>query len=147
MIKRARFKKSNSVKAEDSDDAEMQNLSDIDEDALDKELELSDVEGGLKNNKYHIMSRSKKGKMRKRLHQQQQQKKEGMMSIVDKHLIHKNDRLRKTRYKVNRQRTLIFASRGVNQRMRHLMEDIRDLVPHSKREPKFRFHHFGPFSL
>lgn len=41
----------------------------------------------------------------------------------------------KTRYK-NKQRTLVFASRGVNERSRHLMKDLIDLLPHSKTEPK-----------
>ena len=58
------------------------------------------------------------------------------MSIVNKNTIHHNDRLRKTKY-INKQRTLIFASRGINQRMRHLMNDLRILLPHSKTEPKF----------
>jgi len=51
-------------------------------------------------------------------------------------LIHENERLRQTQY-VNKQRTLIFATRGINQRMRHLMQDLRDLLPHSKAEAKF----------
>ncbi len=36
----------------------------------------------------------------------------------------------------NRQRTLILCSRGVNQSQRHLMNDLIDLIPHSKKEPK-----------
>lgn len=37
----------------------------------------------------------------------------------------------------NKQRTLVFASRGVTSRFRHLCEDIRKLLPHHKTEPKF----------
>jgi len=37
----------------------------------------------------------------------------------------------------NKQRTLVFASRGVTSRFRHLMEDLRKLLPHHKTEPKF----------
>jgi len=36
----------------------------------------------------------------------------------------------------NRQRTLVLCSRGVNSRYRHLMNDIIDLLPHSKKEVK-----------
>ena len=36
----------------------------------------------------------------------------------------------------NRQRTLILCSRGVNSRYRHLMNDVIDLLPHSKKEVK-----------
>ena len=36
----------------------------------------------------------------------------------------------------NRQRTLLLCSRGVNARFRHLMSDIIDLMPHSKKEAK-----------
>jgi len=37
----------------------------------------------------------------------------------------------------NKQRTLVFASRGVSSRFRHLCEDIKKLLPHHKAEPKF----------
>mmetsp|Transcript_18597 Transcript_18597/g.51935 ORF Transcript_18597/g.51935 Transcript_18597/m.51935 type:complete len:359 (-) Transcript_18597:119-1195(-) len=37
----------------------------------------------------------------------------------------------------NKQRTLVFASRGVTSRFRHLCEDIKKLLPHHKSEPKF----------
>jgi len=37
----------------------------------------------------------------------------------------------------NKQRTLVFCSRGVTSRFRHLTEDIRKLLPHHKTEPKF----------
>ncbi|CAG5121273.1 unnamed protein product [Candidula unifasciata] len=36
----------------------------------------------------------------------------------------------------NKQRTLIFSSRGISFRTRHLMLDLRTLMPHSKAEPK-----------
>eukprot|EP00039_Didymoeca_costata_P000406 m.45433 g.45433 ORF g.45433 m.45433 type:complete len:353 (+) comp10244_c0_seq1:1708-2766(+) len=36
----------------------------------------------------------------------------------------------------NRQRTLIFSSRGVSYRARHLMQDLRVLLPHSKKDVK-----------
>merc|ERR550539_827466 len=41
----------------------------------------------------------------------------------------------KTKYK-NKHRTLVFAARGIADRGRHLMKDIRDLLPHSKKEAK-----------
>lgn len=37
----------------------------------------------------------------------------------------------------NKQRTLVFASRGVDGRHRHLLEDLRKLMPHHKTESKF----------
>jgi len=37
----------------------------------------------------------------------------------------------------NKQRTLVFHSRGVTSRFRHLTEDIKKLLPHHKTEPKF----------
>lgn len=37
---------------------------------------------------------------------------------------------------VNKQRTLVIASRGVTQTNRHLMQDIISLLPHSKKEAK-----------
>jgi ribosome biogenesis protein BRX1 len=37
---------------------------------------------------------------------------------------------------VNKQRTLVFSSRGVTHRDRYLMSDIRDLLPHSKKDVK-----------
>jgi len=37
----------------------------------------------------------------------------------------------------NKQRTLVFCSRGVTSRFRHLMEDVKKLLPHHKTEPKF----------
>jgi ribosome biogenesis protein BRX1 len=38
---------------------------------------------------------------------------------------------------VNKQRTLIIASRGISHRDRHLLADLRDLMPHSKKDSKF----------
>jgi len=45
-----------------------------------------------------------------------------------------------TKYKVkytNKQRCLVFASRGINARHRHFMSDVRNLLPHSKKDVKF----------
>lgn len=36
----------------------------------------------------------------------------------------------------NKQRVLVFCSRGLGARERHLMEDLRQMMPHSKTEPK-----------
>jgi hypothetical protein len=38
---------------------------------------------------------------------------------------------------VNKQRTLLIASRGISHRDRHLLADLRDLLPHSKKDSKF----------
>lgn len=37
---------------------------------------------------------------------------------------------------INKQRVLVFASRGINHRDRHLMEDIKTLMPHHRTEAK-----------
>ena len=36
----------------------------------------------------------------------------------------------------NKQRVLVFGSRGMTARYRHLMEDVRNLIPHHKKESK-----------
>jgi len=38
---------------------------------------------------------------------------------------------------INKQRTLVFGTRGISHRDRHLMEDLRDMLPHSKKDVKF----------
>ena len=38
----------------------------------------------------------------------------------------------------NKQRVLILGSRGIGHRDRHLMDDLRDLMPHCRRESKVR---------
>jgi len=39
----------------------------------------------------------------------------------------------------NKQRVLIFSTRGITHRYRHLMNDLRILLPHSKKRIKIRF--------
>jgi ribosome biogenesis protein BRX1 len=51
--------------------------------------------------------------------------------LADAQYIQKDTRWR------NKQRTLVFCSRGVTSRFRHLCDDIRKLLPHHKSEPKF----------
>ena len=36
----------------------------------------------------------------------------------------------------NKQRMLLLSSRGITARYRHLLEDLRTLIPHSKKESK-----------
>lgn len=38
----------------------------------------------------------------------------------------------------NRERTLVFCSRGVTSQFRHLMDDVRRLLPHHKKDAKVR---------
>lgn len=38
---------------------------------------------------------------------------------------------------INKQRTLILSTRGISHRDRHLLTDLRDLLPHSKKDIKF----------
>lgn len=44
------------------------------------------------------------------------------------------ERIRKSY--VNKQRVLVLCSRGITFRFRHLMQDILDLLPHSKKDVK-----------
>ena len=37
---------------------------------------------------------------------------------------------------VNKQRVLVFCSRGITTRYRHLMDDFRKLLPHHKKDVK-----------
>jgi hypothetical protein len=37
---------------------------------------------------------------------------------------------------INKQRTLIFSTRGITHRDRHLIQDLRDLLPHGKKDNK-----------
>ena len=39
---------------------------------------------------------------------------------------------------VNKQRCLVFCSRGIIPRYRHLLEDFRKLIPHHKKDVKVR---------
>jgi hypothetical protein len=39
----------------------------------------------------------------------------------------------------NKTRCLVFGSRGMTARYRHLLEDVRNLLPHHKKESKARF--------
>jgi len=61
----------------------------------------------------------------------QQEKANDPYLLADAEYIQKDTRWR------NKQRTLVFCSRGVTSRFRHLCEDIRKLLPHHKTEPKF----------
>lgn len=38
---------------------------------------------------------------------------------------------------INRQRLLVITSRGITYRHRHLIQDLTQLLPHSRKEPKF----------
>jgi len=55
----------------------------------------------------------------------------------DPYLLADADYIQKdTRWR-NKQRTLVFCSRGVTHQFRHLCDDIRKMLPHHKVEPKF----------
>lgn len=45
------------------------------------------------------------------------------------------DRTPRTQYR-NKQRTLVLCSRGIGSRERHLMNDLIDLIPHSRKDTK-----------
>jgi len=57
--------------------------------------------------------------------------------VNDPYLMADADYIKKdTRWR-NKQRSLVFCSRGVTSRFRHLSEDIKKMLPHHKTEPKF----------
>jgi len=81
--------------------------------------------------------------MLKRKRQAEESKQQKTSSnAADQSSTHKNKVQRKeeardvTRY-VNKQRTLVLSSRGVTHRDRHLMADLRDLLPNAKKDVKF----------
>lgn len=45
---------------------------------------------------------------------------------------------KRTRTAAVKQRVLVFSARGVTSRFRHLMEDVRKLLPHHKKDAKVR---------
>ena len=47
----------------------------------------------------------------------------------------------------NKQRLLVLSSRGITARYRHLLEDLRTLIPHSKKESKLDVGKFYIYSL
>jgi len=55
----------------------------------------------------------------------------------DPYLMAEADYIKKDLRWRNKQRTLVFSSRGVTSRFRHLMENVRQMLPHHKTEPKF----------
>lgn len=64
------------------------------------------------------------------------QKKQKQPSTAQEQIKPKKGTLNLTRY-VNKQRTLVFSGRGISHRDRHLIQDLRDLMPHSKKDNKF----------
>lgn len=60
------------------------------------------------------------------------------MSAIYKALQTKSskDSSEKTKH-INRQRVLVISSRGVTYRHRHLINDLTQLMPHARKEPKF----------
>ncbi|CAH1966600.1 unnamed protein product [Acanthoscelides obtectus] len=49
---------------------------------------------------------------------------------------HSDEPVQKKKKWVNKQRVLVLAARGINHRHRHLMEDMKKLMPHHKPESK-----------
>jgi len=67
----------------------------------------------------------------------EEEKRQSENKANDPYLLAEAEYIQKdTRWR-NKQRTLVFCSRGVTSRNRHLLEDIRKLLPHHKTEPKF----------
>lgn len=51
--------------------------------------------------------------------------------------IQKQEEARDVARYINKQRTLVLSSRGITHRDRHLLADLRDLLPHAKKDVKF----------
>jgi len=67
----------------------------------------------------------------------EEEKRKNEQTNTDPYLLAEAEYIQKdTRWR-NKQRTLVFSSRGVTSRFRHLCEDIKKLLPHHKTEPKF----------
>ncbi|XP_014661421.1 PREDICTED: ribosome biogenesis protein BRX1 homolog [Priapulus caudatus] len=77
---------------------------------------------------------------RKRLHAaeklQQKSAKIPKQEVKIKPVRHSDDPHQKKPKWINKQRVLIFSSRGISFRDRHLMSDLRTLLPHSKPDTK-----------
>lgn len=55
----------------------------------------------------------------------------------DPYLFAEADYLKKESKWKNKQRTLVFCSRGISHRFRHLLDDLKNLMPHHKTEQKW----------
>lgn len=66
-----------------------------------------------------------------------EKEKEEEKAANDPYLMAEADYIKKDLRWRNKQRTLVFSSRGVTSRFRHLMENVRQMLPHHKTEPKF----------
>jgi len=78
---------------------------------------------------------AKKSLKRKRKEAEAQEKQEQILELPPAKRF-SSDLVPKKEKWVNRQRVLVFASRGINHRDRHLMEDIKTLMPHHRPESK-----------
>lgn len=60
------------------------------------------------------------------------------MSAIYKALQSKSSKEKSEKTKhINRQRLLVISSRGITYRHRHLIQDLLQLLPHARKEPKF----------
>lgn len=60
------------------------------------------------------------------------------MSAIYKALQSKSSKEKSEKAKhINRQRLLVISSRGITYRHRHLIQDLLQLLPHARKEPKF----------
>lgn len=57
------------------------------------------------------------------------------MAIVKNTGEKKQEFVKKQKY-INKQRVLVFCSRGITTRYRHFMDDLRKLLPHHKKDVK-----------
>jgi len=79
----------------------------------------------------------KRGLKRKRSALEKKEEEKTQKDVVEELQDQTAERLAKIRkIYINKQRTLVLSSRGITHRYRHLMNDIIDLLPHSKKDNK-----------
>ncbi|KAM3962981.1 ribosome biogenesis protein BRX1 homolog [Aphomia sociella] len=81
-----------------------------------------------------VKIKNREGRKKKQLPQENKKEEENVVILPP--VRNSDDPTPKQVKWINRQRVLVFAARGINHRHRHLMEDIKKLMPHHKSESK-----------
>merc|ERR1719341_2511791 len=78
----------------------------------------------------------KMGKRKQIQNEPQKNPKKTKKDVVIPAVVSSDEPVERQKKWTNKQRTLIFSSRGISYRTRHLMMDLKTLMAHSKTEPK-----------
>ncbi|CAH0727869.1 unnamed protein product, partial [Brenthis ino] len=81
------------------------------------------------------MAKIKVKRNKKQVNQEKEQNKEDNVVVLPPVRMSDDPTPKQVKW-INRQRVLVFAARGINHRHRHLMEDLKKLMPHHKSESK-----------